>query len=85
LFGGVDVLVNNAGVMQPGLLSLVDTKDELFDKNVAVNLKGVFNTLPIAAKKLRLGGRIVNFSTTVTALALPGYSVYARPNRRLKP
>src|SRR5499426_23128 len=60
LFGGVDVLVNNAGVMQQGLVSLSDTDDALFDKIVAVNLKGVFNTMRVAAKKLRQGGRIVN-------------------------
>ncbi len=77
LFGGVDVLVNNAGIMQQGLVSLGDTDDALFDKIVAVNLKGTFNTLRIAAMKLRQGGRIVNLSTSVTALALPGYSVYA--------
>lgn len=77
LFGGVDILVNNAGIMQPGLVSLSETDEALFDRVVAVNLKGVFNTLRIAARKLRQGGRIINFSTSVKALALPGYSVYA--------
>src|SRR5262249_16489916 len=77
LFGGVDILVNNAGVMQQGLVPLGDTDDALFDKLVAVNLKGTFNTMRVAARKLRQGGRIINFSTSVKALALPGYSVYA--------
>jgi 3-oxoacyl-[acyl-carrier protein] reductase len=77
LFGGVDIVVNNAGIMQPGLTMLADTDDALFDRLVAINLKGTFNTLRVAAKKLREGGRIVNFSTSVKALALPGYSVYA--------
>jgi 3-oxoacyl-[acyl-carrier protein] reductase len=77
IFGGVDVLVNNAGIMQPGLVPLSDTDDSLFDRIVAVNFKGTFNTLRVAAKKLRHGGRIVNFSTSVKALAMPGYSVYA--------
>src|SRR5215510_13057289 len=77
LFGGVDILVNNAGVMQQGLVSLGETDEALFDKIVAVNLKGTFNTMRIAARKLRQGGRIINFSTSVKALALPGYSVYA--------
>lgn len=77
LFGGVDILVNNAGIMQPGLVSLADTEDELFNRIIAVNFKGTFNTLHIAAEKLRNGGRIINFSSSVCKLALPGYSVYA--------
>ena len=76
-FGGVDILVNNAGIMQPGLVSLADTEDALFDKIIAINVKGTFNMLRIAAGKLRAGGRIVNFSSSVCKLALPGYSVYA--------
>lgn len=76
-FGGIDVIVNNAGIMQPGLVSLADTDDALFDRLLAINVKGTFNTLRLAAKTLRSGGRIVNFSTSVVGLALPGYSVYA--------
>jgi 3-oxoacyl-[acyl-carrier protein] reductase len=77
LFGGVDILVNNAGIIQPGLVPLAETDDSLFDRLLAVNLKGTFNTLRIAAKRIRQGGRIVNFSTSVVGLALPGYAVYA--------
>lgn len=76
-FGGVDVLVNNAGIIQPGLVPLADTGDEQFDRIFAINVKGTFNTLRLAATRLRQGGRIVNFSTSVVGLALPGYSVYA--------
>jgi len=77
LFSGVDMLINTAGIMQPGLVSLADTDDALFDRLVAINLKGTFNTLRIAANKLHDGGRIVNFSSSVTRLAFPGYSIYA--------
>jgi 3-oxoacyl-[acyl-carrier protein] reductase len=42
-----------------------------------VNVKGSFNTMREAAARLQDGGRIVNFSTSVIGLALPGYSVYA--------
>jgi len=76
-FGGVDVLVNNAGIMPPDLPTLADTDDATFDRLMAVNVKGTFNTLREAAVRLRPGGRIVNFSTSVIGLALPGYAVYA--------
>jgi 3-oxoacyl-[acyl-carrier protein] reductase len=74
-YGGVDVLVNNAGVM--ALSPLAETDDATFDRSVAVNLKGTFNTLREAARRIRSGGRIINFSSTVIALQLPTYAVYA--------
>lgn len=77
VFGGIDVIVNNAGIIQPGVVPLAQTDDALFDRLIAVNLKGTFNALRLAATRLRSGGRIVNFSTSVRGLALPGYSVYA--------
>ncbi len=77
ILGGVDVLINNAGIMQPALVSLADTDDALFDRLFAINVKGTFNALRLAAKRLRRGGRIVNFSTSVLGLALPGYASYA--------
>jgi 3-oxoacyl-[acyl-carrier protein] reductase len=73
-FGGVDVLVNNAGIMK--LAKIADSEDALFDQQVAVNLKGTFNTLREAAKRLRDGGRIVNFSTSVVGTKLETYGVY---------
>ena len=74
-FGGVDVLVNNAGIMS--LANIADADDASFDRQIAVNLKGTFNTLREAATRLRSGGRIVNFSSSVVALLQPGYAVYA--------
>lgn len=73
-YGGVDVLVNNAGIMQ--LARIADADDALFDRTVAVNLKGSFNTLREAAKRLRDGGRIINFSTSVVGTRLESYGVY---------
>ncbi|SNS96810.1 MULTISPECIES: SDR family oxidoreductase [Pseudomonas] len=76
-FGGIDILVNNAGVIQPGMVALKDTDDELYQRIFSINTQGTFNTLRLAATRLREGGRIVNFSTSVIGMALPGYSVYA--------
>jgi 3-oxoacyl-[acyl-carrier protein] reductase len=74
-FGGVDVLVNNAGIMQ--LAPFAEADDTLFDRQIAVNLKGSFNTMREAATRLRAGGRIINFSSSVVGLLQPGYGVYA--------
>ncbi|XHS78612.1 SDR family oxidoreductase [Burkholderiaceae bacterium UC74_6] len=73
-FGGIDVVVNNAGIMK--LAPLADSDDALFDSQIAVNLKGTFNTLRQASRRLRDGGRIVNLSTTVVGLKLETYGVY---------
>jgi len=75
VFGGIDVLVNNAGIMK--LAPLADSDDALFDSQVAINLKGTFNTLRLAARQLRNGGRIINLSTSVVGLKLENYGVYA--------
>ena len=74
-FGGVDVLINNAGIMS--LAPIAATEDASFDRQIAVNLKGTFNTLREAATRLRAGGRIVNFSSSVVGLLQPSYAVYA--------
>lgn len=74
-FGGVDVLVNNAGIM--ALSAIADTDDASFDRQIAVNLKGSFNCLREAAKRLRDGGRIINFSSSVVGMLQPTYGVYA--------
>jgi 3-oxoacyl-[acyl-carrier protein] reductase len=75
--GRVDVLVNNAGIMPPALPHLADTDDQTFDRLFSVNVKGSFNTMREAATRLQHGGRIINFSTSVIGLGLPGYAVYA--------
>ena len=74
-FGGVDVLINNAGIMK--LAKIADSDDALFDQQIAINLKGSFNAMREAAKRLRDGGRIVNFSTSVVGIKLETYGVYA--------
>ena len=74
-FGGVDVLVNNAGIMR--LATLADGDDALIDSQIAINLKGPINTLRLAARRLRHGGRIINLSSSVVGLYQPTYGVYA--------
>lgn len=73
--GNINVLVNNAGVMK--LATLAQSNDELFDSQIAINLKGTFNTLRLAAERVVNGGRIINLSTSVVGLKLETYGVYA--------
>jgi 3-oxoacyl-[acyl-carrier protein] reductase len=72
--GGVDVLVNNAGVMP--LSSIANMDDATFDRAVAVNLKGTFNGLREAARRLRDGGRVISLSSSVIGLRLANYGAY---------
>src|SRR5476649_2759963 len=59
------------------LAKIADCDDALFDRQIAVNLKGSFIAMREAAKRLRDGGRIVNFSTSVVGTRLETYGVYA--------
>ncbi|GAA5785524.1 SDR family oxidoreductase [Chitiniphilus shinanonensis] len=72
--GKVDVLVNNAGVMQ--VAPIAEAGDEVYQRTFDINVRGTFNGLREAATRLNQGGRIVNFSTTALALKLPGYAIY---------
>ncbi len=74
-FGGIDTVVNNAGIMQ--LSRIADTSDELWQKTLAINLTGTFNGMREAARRLRDGGRIINFSSSVVGLYQPSYAAYA--------
>ncbi|QUS42597.1 SDR family oxidoreductase [Tardiphaga alba] len=74
-FGGLDVLVNSAGLMK--LATLAETDDALFNRHIDINLRGTFNTLREAAKRLRDGGCIVNLSSSVVGLYQPTYATYA--------
>jgi 3-oxoacyl-[acyl-carrier protein] reductase len=62
-YGKVDILVNNAGIAIGG--SILETTDEVWDKQLAVNLKGVFLCTQVAARYMmeRGYGKIVNISS----------------------
>lgn len=61
-FGGVDVVVSNAGIMN--IAPTAQFTDEAFDRMIATNLKGSFNVLREAARRTRDGGRIIALSST---------------------
>ncbi len=72
--GQVDILVNCAGIIinKP----LVEITEADFDKIVAVNIKGTYFACQQAVKRMNQGGRIINISSTTTAMMLPTYSAY---------
>lgn len=74
-FGQIDILINNAGIME--CKALADVSEELFDRHFAINVKGTYFACQQAMKHMSRGGTIINFSTSVSGAMLPTYSVYA--------
>lgn len=74
-FGGIDVVVHAAGVMT--LAPVVELDLGALDRMHRTNVRGTFVVNQQAARRLRQGGAIINFSTSVLGLALPGYAAYA--------
>lgn len=74
-FGGIDVVVSNAGIMRLAPFSQMSDAD--FDRMTAVNIKGSFNVLREAARRVRDGGRIITLSSSITKLRSPTYGPYA--------
>jgi 3-oxoacyl-[acyl-carrier protein] reductase len=74
-FGGIDVVVHAAGVMILAPLAELDL--EALDRMHRTNIRGTFVVDQQAARRVRSGGAIINFSTSVKKLALPTYSAYA--------
>ncbi|MBR8742733.1 SDR family oxidoreductase [Nocardiopsis sp. MG754419] len=74
-FGGVDVLVHTAGIMPLSPIAQLDL--ETFDQVQRTNVRGTFVVDRLAAQRMRDGGAIMNFSTSVTRLQIPGYGAYA--------
>lgn len=74
-FGGVDVVVSNAGIMR--LAPFRDMSDADFIRMVDVNQKGSFFVLREAARRVRDGGRIIALASSITELRSPAYGPYA--------
>ena len=74
-FGGVDVVVHAAGSMV--LSPLAEADLDTFDRMHHTNIRGTFVVNQQAARRVRKGGAIINFSSSVVGLALPGYTGYA--------
>jgi 3-oxoacyl-[acyl-carrier protein] reductase len=74
-FGGVDVVISNAGIMR--LAPFGQMADADFDRMFDVNVKGGFNVMREAARRVRDGGRIISTSSSITLLRSPTYGPYA--------
>jgi 3-oxoacyl-[acyl-carrier protein] reductase len=73
--GPVGVVVNSAGIMKLSPIATASVDD--FDDVFAVNVRGTFNVLQQAAKRIADGGRIITMSTSVLGMSFPGYAPYA--------
>lgn len=86
VFGGLDIVVNNAAILRPGLLFKAPVAD--FERTVEVNLLGAYRLLaaamPVLRRQYKDGrggeagwGRIVNIGSTVGLIGNPGQGAYA--------
>jgi 3-oxoacyl-[acyl-carrier protein] reductase len=75
LHGGVDAVVHTAGIMLLAPLAQADLAD--VDRMIRTNVRGTLVVAQQAARRVRDGGAIVTFSSTVVRLAQPTYAAYA--------
>lgn len=77
-FGGVDIAINNAGIIHD-LVRTAEISEEVFDRNIAVNLKGTFLCMRHELRQMtRKGaGKIINMASASGLIGSPFLSVYA--------
>ncbi|RBQ16818.1 3-ketoacyl-ACP reductase [Spongiactinospora rosea] len=73
-FGGIDVVVNTAGIMILAPIATFDLAD--LDRMHRTNIRGAFVVSQQAARRVRAGGAIINFSTSVVRTQMPNYAAY---------
>ncbi len=74
-FGGLDVLVNNSGIIRDRTMKKMTLEE--FESVVRVNLAGTFNVTQKAAAVLRNGGRVINLSSVSGQMGLFGQANYS--------
>lgn len=74
-FGGIDVLVANAGIVELG--GIADVDEEMFDRTSDVNFKGVFFTVRAALSHLRPGASVILITSGSNRVGSPSAPVYA--------
>lgn len=75
-FGGIDIVVANAGIAKMGI-PIVDVTEEDFDRINAVNYKGTYFVLQQAARHVRNGGRIIQISSSSSLYPAAGLGIYS--------
>ena len=73
-YGGIDVVVNTAGIMVLSPIATLNLDD--LDHVHRTNIRGTFVVSQQAARRVRAGGAIINFSTSVTRTKFPTYGAY---------
>ena len=74
-FGGLDILINNSGIIRDRTIKKLTSED--FESVVRVNLTGTFTVTQKAADILRKDGRIVNLSSVSGQMGLFGQANYS--------